>query len=490
MLKKGVFGLFLLFGVTVFAQSIELPADFRQHNLTDYNANLFSPVLSLVQTEQQRLSLWTRWQWQSIDSDPTTLYLSYLRREGNSAFGGGFFQHNTGLFQQTGGVLNFAYQIPVGDDFGLSFGLNLFGYKRELADDRLTPGDPILPIENEVNDFILQMAPGMEVNIERFAMGIAVDNLFDYNFTQSESVTGSDQKTTTVMGRYAFNVSENSAGRQTFLQPQLYYRRIPGYDNQIGLNALWSAPTYWAQAGYNSYYGFSAGLGGRLFQRVSLGALLEFGSNDNPQGGDTSFEVVMALSFGKKQQMAPEEKPEEELIVQEEVTEEEAAVAAQIAAQQEALQEAARRQDSLGRLSRQQELALEKRRDSIRQMEEAALALRKTRDSLRQAEAEALALEEKVVPDKGEKYQEVNREEGLQPGYYLIANVFSTKKYYNLFMKRLQDAELEPKSFYRSVNKFNYVYLMRYTNISEAREARDSKFGGQYLGDLWIFRVR
>ena len=100
------------------------------------------------------------------------------------------------------------------------------------------------------------------------------------------------------------------------------------------------------------------------------------------------------------------------------------------------------------------------------------------------------AQKEKVVPEKGEKYQEVSQAEGLQPGFYLIANVFSTKRYYNIFMQRLQDRGLEPRSFYRSTNKFNYVYLGRYNSIEEARKARDSQFGGRYQGELWIFRVR
>ena len=141
-------------------------------------------------------------------------------------------------------------------------------------------------------------------------------------------------------------------------------------------------------------------------------------------------------------------------------------------AQEQAIAEAARKRDSLDAVAREQELALARVRDSISKAEEAALAL-----------------EEKVVPEKGEKYQEVN-EEGLEPGFYLITNVFGTKKYYEAFMKELGDRGLNPKSFYRSANKYNYVYLERYDSIQEARKARDSKYSGRYQGDLWIFRVR
>ena len=311
--------------------------------------------------------------------------------------------------------------------------------------------------------------PGLELQIRDLAIGVASENMLDYNFTENGTVTESDEKIFSVMARYAFPVLRNASGAQTTLQPLAYYRRIPGYDNQMGLTALWSAPSYWAQAGYNSFYGPSVGAGVRLFQMVSIGGLVEFGSNDNAVGGDTTYEVVMAFSFGQRKSEMLLEEPEETLP---EDKAKQAQLEAEIEAQELAIAEAARRRDSLDLVAKEQELALERVRDSILKEEEAALALK-----------------EKVVPQKGEKYQEV-REEGLEPGFYLITNVFGTKKYYEAFMKQLGDRGLEPKSFYRSANKFNYVYLQRYNSIQEARKARDSKYGGRYQEDLWIFRIR
>lgn len=470
--------MFFLICTAAFSQLLDLPPDFRQHNLMDYNSHLFNPAFSLRQTSEHEVALWSRWQWQSIDGDPTTLYASYIRSRERMAYGAGYIQHSTGLFQQQGGMINFAYQLALGSDISLGLGLNLFGYQQELLDERFLPGDPILPIDDEVNDFILQAAPGFEVRVENLGLGMVFDNMLDYNFTESETVTQSNEKILTFTGRYEFLISRNAAGRPTSLEPMLYYRRIPGFDNQVGINAFWSAPQYWAQAGYNSFYGISLGAGARLLQKVSLGALIEFGSNENPVGEDTSYEVVMALSFGEKKVVIPEEELQEELIVQQE--KEAAKLAAEAEAQQRAVEEAAR----------QQELAMARQRDSIRQAEEMALVLQRRQDSIREAEQAVVALNEKVVPEKGEKYQEVSGEEGLEPGFYLIANVFGTKKYYDQFMQRLTERGLEPKSFYRSANKYNYVYLQRYNSIEEARKARNSGFSGKYQGDLWIFRIR
>jgi hypothetical protein len=371
-------------------------------------------------------------------------------------------------------MLNFAYNFALGNDINIALGVNVFGYQQELMDDRLIPGEPILPIGDEVNDFVFQVMPGLEFQIRDFAVGVVSENMLDYNFTDSGAVTEADEKIFTVMARYAFPVMENASGARTTIQPLAYYRRVPGYDNQMGLTALWSAPSYWAQAGYNSFYGASLGAGVRLFQMVSLGALMEFGSNENQVGGDSSYEVVMAFSFGPRKSEIPEELMQEEIAEEDAARDaaEEAKLAAEIEAQEQAIAEAARRRDSLDAVAREQELALQRVRDSISKAEEAALAL-----------------EEEITPEKGEKYQETV-EEGLEPGFYLIANVFGTKRYYDAFMKQLGDQGLQPKSFYRSANKFNYVYLQRYNSIQEARKARDSKYGGRYQGDLWIFRIR
>ena len=139
------------------------------------------------------------------------------------------------------------------------------------------------------------------------------------------------------------------------------------------------------------------------------------------------------------------------------------------------------------RLEEERQLA-QARQDSIRMAREAAIAaeLEKARqDSIARVEREREVV---VLPD--EKYEEVVTSDGLEPGFYLIANVFGTKKYYENFMKTLREQGLDPESFYRSSNRYNYVYLRRYNSINEARRARDSNFDGKYEGKLWILRIR
>ena len=284
----------------------------------------------------------------------------------------------------------------------------------------------------------------------------------------------------------------------------------------------------------DSLVGISTGIGGYFFKKLSLGALVEFGTSADIKGQDPSFEIVTAFSFG--QQVF---EVEEEAILeteQEQVNEELAVLEAQRKQDSLAAVKAAeilaleqlqnqKSKDSIAIVSQQielakaQELAETKRKDSIRMAKEAiAIAAIKagqeksridSLNAVKQAEAlaEARKLRERNIQDsinalekekaatevvvlkKGEVYEEVASEEGLEPGYYLIANVFGTKKYFEAFVKKLSDEGLQPKSFYRAKNKYNYVYLKRYDSMQEARQARDSKFGGRYSGKTWIYRV-
>jgi lipopolysaccharide export system protein LptA len=86
-------------------------------------------------------------------------------------------------------------------------------------------------------------------------------------------------------------------------------------------------------------------------------------------------------------------------------------------------------------------------------------------------------------------YDDVASNDGLFPGYYLVANVFEYQENYKRFMQILSEQGLEPKWFFRKINQYNYVYLARYDTKEEAVKARETKFFGQYPDETWILRV-
>lgn len=289
---------FLLLCYSAIAQEVSLPADLRQHALTQYNASLFNPTFSLDRNNPQSISLWTRWQWQQIDTDPTTIFLNYSRRlDEKSGFGAGFFQHNTGIFFNTGGVVNYAYEVKLNPIIKLSVGANLFGFRQQLADTRFLPNpdDAIIPVDFS-DDFIMQLAPGFNLSVENFSLSMASENLFDYNVTDKGANTETSDKIFMGMASYDFPMMASDS--TAFLRPSIYLRTIPEQENQIGLNTLFSTQKYWAQAGYNNFYGISVGAGGTVFNKLSIGALVEFGTSSSLNSKDASFEIIASYFLG------------------------------------------------------------------------------------------------------------------------------------------------------------------------------------------------
>jgi len=550
MLKSRLSLLFFLIVCAIQAQEVTLPLDLRQHNLTNSNSSVFNPAFSANYENTHSIGIWSRWQWQMVDGDPTTLFFNYTGKlNSSSSIGGGFFQHNTGVFLNTGGVLNYAYQHWFNDRASLTFGLNLFGYQQELSDTRFQIDPQIqLPLLGTSTNFILQFAPGIQFFYDRFSIGIASENLFDYNVTEKEGYSQNGDRIVLGTAAYDFPVSILKSDDASTIRPMLYIKSIPGFDTQVGLSTLLSTNKFWAQTGYNSFYGISIGGGGRFMKHLSFGGIVEFGTKADLKGNDPTFELVTAYDFGVYSKRKPielkedeEEKQELEEIAKADELKEELSKAEALALEKEArnLEKVQRKKtrDSLAmakkeavameRISRQQrldsittakkEMALAETRnreerirlDSIKKAGEAgALAeaqrqeLQRKTDSINTAQvaAETAAKEkerldqiaqqnEEDKPQAGEKYKEVLDEDGLAPGYYLIANVFGTKKYFDAFMADLTRKGLQPKSFFRSKDKYNYVYLERYNTSVEARKARDSKFNGRYPDKLSIYRV-
>lgn len=583
MSKFWIFFFIFSTAVVVRGQEVSLPVDLRQHNLVEYNSSLFDPTFSLDYNYPQSIALWMRWQWQSVDADPTTLFLNYSTKLNDvSSVGAAFFQHNTGLFFNTGGVVNYAHAFNLSPTIKLAVGANVFGFKQELADERFQ-ADPQLPFPDLApsNDFIIQLAPGVRLSVDNFSFSLASENLFDYNFEDKGQNTSFSDKIFLGMASYDFPIGMKKDST-AFFRPRMYLRTIPGMTNQIGGGAIFSTSRYWTQVGYNNFYGVSFGGGGTFFKRASLGVLMEFGTSSTMSDQDPSFEIVFGYFLGKPEERRKKygveeirENPLEEAVANEKIKEE-LKKAENLAKEKEDVERAEEKQrkkeakelaalekkmrkDSLALVKQETEaLAVERkqaeeqakiatekaeevaretaRKEALEQERLAAEAekaeaiksaqLEQQRlDSIaREQEKEAMAEAQRIAqvkqdsidrvardaieaarqkqtevakrqdeadkPKAGEKYEEVKTEDGLLPGYYLITNVFGTKKYFDAFMADLERKGLQPKSFLRSKNKFQYVYLERYQTMSEARKARDSNYDGRYQEKTWIFRVK
>ncbi|WP_276167001.1 PorP/SprF family type IX secretion system membrane protein [Zobellia alginiliquefaciens] len=78
---------------------------------------------------------------------------------------------------------------------------------------------------------------------------------------------------------------------------------------------------------------------------------------------------------------------------------------------------------------------------------------------------------------------------GVKSGYYVIANVYSNKKYLNAFMETLKEQGLDARQFYNKENGLHYVYLADYNFKEDAKMAYVSNLNGKYNDEKWIMQV-
>ena len=102
----------------------------------------------------------------------------------------------------------------------------------------------------------------------------------------------------------------------------------------------------------------------------------------------------------------------------------------------------------------------------------------------------------KTVSKPNKKYNDLpikrldqNNIVGVNSGYYVIANVYKTKKYLNAFMNDLKAKGIPAKKFYNKENGLYYVYLADYNVKAEAENAYTSNLEGKYQDEKWIMQI-
>lgn len=87
---------------------------------------------------------------------------------------------------------------------------------------------------------------------------------------------------------------------------------------------------------------------------------------------------------------------------------------------------------------------------------------------------------------KSKKFKNLD---GVNNGYYVIANVYKGGKYMEKFMSNLDNQGFMPDYIENSNNGLKYVYLERFETWQDAADAYNSNMNGQYNDDLWIMNV-
>lgn len=87
---------------------------------------------------------------------------------------------------------------------------------------------------------------------------------------------------------------------------------------------------------------------------------------------------------------------------------------------------------------------------------------------------------------KSRRFKDLN---GVEDGYYVVANVYKGGRYLHKFIDDLEQKGLSADYIDNTNNGLKYVYLNRYDTWQEAVDAHQSNLNGTYDGEMWIMNV-
>lgn len=87
---------------------------------------------------------------------------------------------------------------------------------------------------------------------------------------------------------------------------------------------------------------------------------------------------------------------------------------------------------------------------------------------------------------KSRKFRDL---QGVQNGYYVVANVYKGGQYMHKFINGLEQKGIAVDYIDNPKNGLKYVYLERYDTWQEAVDAHKSNLNGTYDGEMWVMNV-
>ncbi|WP_179353853.1 PorP/SprF family type IX secretion system membrane protein [Winogradskyella vidalii] len=299
---KAPFLLFILcfcFIQTFYAQEDDgvVSLDIPSRNSLTFNRFTINPTFSFVREQTKYISFYNKREWVQFENAPLTYLASYSGRFGeNIGAGLGVFQQNYGVLTTFGGLLNFAYNAQVGRDKNLTFGINIGAYKSGVNTANVVTNFDDPSLQNVPENFLLTINPGINYGTEFLDFGLSINNLALYNFTSSALIEDDPQQSieahlmyTGYMSSRGFfdNSKFTSLIRSEFQKDETIISGVVMVTVPKGI---------WAQAGYNTLYGASGGVGINITTQIAIEYNYEKALGDIDVFG-SAHEITLAYRF-------------------------------------------------------------------------------------------------------------------------------------------------------------------------------------------------
>lgn len=272
---------------------------------THYYANpyIYNPAYAGIEG-RPIVSLTHRQQWVGIEDAPVTSNLTFhMPVIGGFSMGLNVTQDQYGIFSTSGGLLSFAYSVPLGFNqyvtFGLSGGAKYqnidFSSGIDLSDPAIINIDPSTKLDGNA---------GLAYHIGGFSLGFALQNIFNTSTFPTDSF---DPGTLGLIRNYMVTADYMLyfGNDEYIFQPYGSYRSFEGFSSQYEVGGIFHVKhMLWAGGSYRQHFGIIGMLGVKLKSAFSVAYAYEIPTDKAEGINKSSHEIHLNLAFGKKQDRA------------------------------------------------------------------------------------------------------------------------------------------------------------------------------------------
>jgi type IX secretion system PorP/SprF family membrane protein len=269
-------------------------------NSLKFNKYAINPAFSFVREQNKYISFTNKREWVEFANPPQTYLFSYAGRFGeNVGAGVGLFQQNFGVLTTFGGLVNAAYNVVFDRDNNLTFGMNLGFYQSGINQGNVITNFPDPSIDNTPTNSVITINPGINYGLAFFDFGISINNLVAYNLKSNKMIEDNPEQSFQAHVMYTGYLDSRGFFDESKFSSLVRSEFKKEKTVLSGIMMLTVPKGIWAQVGYNTLFGVSAGIGLNITNQIALeynyeqavGDLVEFGN---------SHEITLAYRFKNK----------------------------------------------------------------------------------------------------------------------------------------------------------------------------------------------
>ena len=285
-----------LFNVSIQGQDVPL--------FTHYYANpyIYNPAYAGIEG-RPTVSLTHRQQWIGVEDAPVTSNLTFHTPVvGGFSMGLNVTQDKYGIFTSSGGLLSFAYSVPLGFNQYVSFGLSGGAKYQNIDFTDVDLNDPA--IGRQEPSTRLDGNAGLAYHIGGFSLGVSLQNIFE---TKTYPTEPFDKGSLGLIRNYMITADYMLyfGNDQFIFQPFGSYRSFEGYESQYEAGGIIHLKhLLWVGGSYRQDFGNIGMLGIKLKSAFSVAYAYEMPAAEANGINKTSHEIHLNLAFGKKKERA------------------------------------------------------------------------------------------------------------------------------------------------------------------------------------------